>query len=128
MVNRASTEAQATQTLRSLIRILAFPLVVLNMLGGIISGIWLATRGEWATIGYGIVVLIVAPYFLMWALLLPSMVFPWPMDSSSKRGKTLGMIVTASLGSVYRLGLMTTWCCGIFFMFVMRADETNFML
>ena len=42
------------QTLMSLIKILAFPLIVLNMLGGIISGIWLATLGEWAAVGYGI--------------------------------------------------------------------------
>jgi hypothetical protein len=116
------------KTLMSFIKFLGVPLIVLNMLGGIISGIWLAILGEWATIAYGILILLVAPQLLSWSLLLPSAVFAWPMKYFSDKGKTFGTIATASLSSVYTMALMTIWCCGIFFLFMTRADASNLIL
>jgi hypothetical protein len=116
------------KTLLSFITILGVPLIVLNVLGGIISGIWLAILGEWTTIAYGIVILLIAPQLLRWCLLLPAAFFSWPMKYFSDKGKTFGTILTASLNSVYTIALMTIWCCGIFFLFMMQADSSNVIL
>ena len=110
------------KTLMSFIKLLGVPLVVLNMLGGIISGIWLAILGGWATIGFGILILIVAPHLLRWSLQLPAAFFAWPMKYFSDKGKTFGTIVTASLSSLYTIAILTIWCCAIFFLFMMRTE------
>ena len=44
----------------NLATVLAVPLGLINMLGGIVSGIWLAILGEWGIIGYGIAALFVS--------------------------------------------------------------------
>ena len=116
------------RTLLSFIKILCVPLIVLNVLGGITSGTWLAILGEWATIAYGILILLIAPSLLRWSLLLPSAFFAWPMKYFSDKGKTFGTVVTASLSNVYTIALMTIWCCGIFFLFMMQADASNVIL
>lgn len=115
------------KALMSVVNILAFPLIVLNLLGGISSGIWLAVLSEWTTIGVGLVILLVAPRFLSWSLQLPSPLFLWPMRHLVDRGKAFGLIVTASLTSVYSVLLMTIWCCGIFFLFITMAAGENFI-
>lgn len=40
----------------------AIPLGLLNMLGGIVAGIWLAILGRWGIIGYGIAALLVSTF------------------------------------------------------------------
>ena len=108
--------------LMSVVNILAFPLIVLNTLGSFISGIWLATLGEWATIGFGLLILVVAPRFLRWSLQ-----FVLPLNYFLNKGKAFGMIVSATLTSVYTVLLMTIWCCGIFFLFITWADASDFI-
>jgi hypothetical protein len=39
------------RTLSGLFTAFSIPLIILNMLGGIVSGIWLAVLGEWGDIG-----------------------------------------------------------------------------
>ena len=46
--------------LTGLIAALTIPLMILNMLGGIVSGIWLAILGDWGTFGLGILLFFVS--------------------------------------------------------------------
>lgn len=115
------------KALMSVVNILAFPLIVLNVLGGISSGIWLGVLGEWTSLGVGLVILLIAPRFLSWSLQLPSPLLLWPMRYLVDRGKAFGILVTASLTSLYSVLLMTIWCCGIFFLFVTMAGGDNFI-
>ena len=39
------------KALMGLITALSVPLMILNILGGIVSGIWLAILGRWGTVG-----------------------------------------------------------------------------
>ena len=43
------------KALMGLIAALSAPIMILNVLGGIVSGIWLAILGQWGTVGLGIV-------------------------------------------------------------------------
>ena len=52
-------------------------LLVLNALGGIVSGIWLGVIGEWWALGVGLVGLVVSP-FLVTILLIPGLLSPRP--------------------------------------------------
>jgi len=45
-----------------LITLLSVPLMVINLLGGVVSFIWLAVLGEWGIIGYGIAGLVIVMF------------------------------------------------------------------
>jgi hypothetical protein len=50
--------------LSKIIEILSLPIMILNMAGGIVGGIWLAILGEWKLIGIGIFILITFHWIL----------------------------------------------------------------
>ena len=60
-----------------LLSVLAVPLSILNIFGGIVSGIWLAILGEWGLIGYGILALLVSGMGLGIAM-APGLIFAGP--------------------------------------------------
>lgn len=55
-----------------IISILIIPVMLLNVGGGIVGGIWLAFRGEWRLIFTGIVLAVISPWILS-ILMLPSL-------------------------------------------------------
>lgn len=56
---------------------LSLPILILNLLGGIVGGIWLATMGRWDLVGAGIGYAIVGPFAASIAL-LPSFLLAGP--------------------------------------------------
>ena len=52
--------------------ILSIPIILLNFLGGIIAGIWLAFLGEWQLIGIGVLFLMTSHWYLS-LLILPGL-------------------------------------------------------
>lgn len=56
--------------LEKIIGLLTIPIFFLNMLGGIIGGIWLAILGEWKLIGIGIFLLFTSHWILSLFMLL----------------------------------------------------------
>ena len=76
------------RALLGLMSVLAVPLMIVNMLGGIVSGIWLAVLGEWGAIGYGIAALVVSglvlSIVLMPALLLLNLWYSRCTGSSAR--------------------------------------------
>ncbi|MCX5632316.1 MAG: hypothetical protein NTW93_01350 [Phycisphaerae bacterium] len=57
-----------------IIKILSIPILILNMVSGIIAGIWLAFLGEWRLILIGIL-LIFTSHFYISILMLPALLF-----------------------------------------------------
>ena len=110
--------------LLGLITALSLPLMILNILGGVVSGIWLALLGEWGAIGRGILFLFVLTWFLR-LMLMPSVLLTLPAAYYEERGKTFGFVCFIALSSLYILALMTVWCCGILFLFVKDATESS---
>jgi len=109
------------KALMGLITALSIPLMILNMLGGIVSGIWLGVLGEWRIIGAGVLVFFVSTGLLGFAL-MPSLLLAAPAAYCAERGKTAGLVIFGALSSVYIMGLITAWCCGVLFLFVKDAS------
>jgi hypothetical protein len=112
------------KALMGVITSLCVPLFILNTLGGIVSGIWLAILGEWGAVGSGILFFFVSTWLLAFAL-MPSLLFAAPAAYFAKRGKTFGFFCFSALGGLYILALVTVWCCGILFFFVKDATASS---
>lgn len=65
---------------------LSVPLAILNMLGGIVSGIWLAFLGEWDPILSGLGFMIFSGFVIGFAL-MPGLLFAGPAMMFLEKGK-----------------------------------------
>lgn len=112
------------KALLGLVTALSIPLLILNMLGGIVSGIWLAILGEWGAVASGILSFFISTWLVVFAL-MPVMLFAAPASYCAQRGKTLGLVCFSALGSLYILALVTVWCCAMLFLFVQDATPSS---
>lgn len=103
---------------------LTVPIMVLNLLGGIISGIWLAILGEWGEIFRGVLFMVVARFAISIAL-MPSLLFAAPGAMAIEKGKKLLGMFFGSLSVLYTFALMTIWCIWIMWLFVSSANESS---
>jgi len=103
---------------------LTVPIMILNLLGGIISGIWLAILGEGREIFRGILFMVVAGFAISIAL-MPSLLFAAPAAMAIEKGKKLLGMFFGSLSVLYTVALMTIWCIWIMWLFVSSATESS---
>jgi tetratricopeptide (TPR) repeat protein len=108
------------KALTAVITALSVPLLILNLLGAIVSGIWLVVIGEWRPVGLGILFFFGSSFLLSFAL-MPGMLLAAPAAWFAARGKTLGLVLFGTLSSIYTLALVTLWCCSVLFLFVKDA-------
>ena len=101
---------------------LSVPIMFLNLLGGIISGIWLVILGEWSEIFRGILFMVVSGFVISIAL-MPSLLFAAPAALAIQKGKKLLGMFFGSLSVVYTFGLMTIWCIWIMWLFASSAND-----
>jgi hypothetical protein len=99
-------------------------LAILNLLGGIVSGIWLVVQHDWGTVVAGIALFFCSTWILAIAL-LPSVLLAVPAAYLADKGKTLGVIFFGGLSSLYVLALLSVWCCGMLFLFTVHATSAN---
>ena len=85
------------------------PITILNLLGGIVSGIWLAFLGEWGAIGKGIMFMVVSGFAISIAL-MPGLLFAAPASIAIEKGKKVLVAFLGSLSVLYTVGLITVWC------------------
>lgn len=107
-----------------LLSVLAIPLVVLNMFGGIISGIWLAILGEWGLIGYGILALLVSGMFLGLAM-VPGLLFAAPAALMLEKGNKVGGYFFSLLSIIYTFGVLTAWCILVLIYYTEHANSAS---
>jgi len=108
-----------------LFAIFQLPIVVLNALGFIVSGIWLLVIGQWRLVVAGLVVSIFAP-FLLGLALLPGILIGAPGIHLANRGVTIGVYFFGFLSSAYTYVLIAAWCEGITFSFLHDAPSHAF--
>jgi len=92
------------------------------MLGGIVSGIWLAILGQWGVIGVGLLVAF-AGAFALSLLLMPGLIFAAPAAMLVEHGKRIPAYLIGSLSVIYTLLVMTAWCLAILFYFGHRIGD-----
>ena len=110
--------------LMGMLTALSVPLMILNVLGGIVSGIWLAALRDWHAVWLGIVFFFVSSLILGFAL-MPSILLAAPAAYFAERGKTIGLVFFGGLSSLYTLALITVWCCGVLVLFVRDATHAT---
>lgn len=104
-----------------------FPLIILNALGGLISGIWLAVLGMWDIIWFGIISLFISHFIIAFAL-MPAMLFLAPaayfLTKKNLFATAIGWLLM-SLSLFYTFGLITIWCVGILYNFTKMATPAS---
>ena len=80
--------------------VLAIPLGIINIFGGIISGIWLAILGKWGLIGYGLLAIIVSDMGLGIAM-MPGLIFAAPAAVLIEKGNKRQKLVSAFTSDEY---------------------------
>ena len=110
--------------LEAFLVLLLVPLLILNILGGIVAGIWLIILGEWVIVVEGLLIAYASNFILSFAM-LPMWLFAKPAIYFSNKGKTIGMVCFTALSNLYILAVITFWCCGIMFYFIGSATESN---
>lgn len=106
------------------IAVLTVPIMLLNFLGGIVSGIWLAVLGEWGKIVSGLIFLVVSGFAISFAL-MPSLLFSGPGAMAVERGKKYLGALLCSLSVLYIVALITVWCLLLMWLFVSSATESS---
>jgi hypothetical protein len=108
----------------AVITALSIPLMILNMLGGVVAGIWLAILGQWGIIGAGILIIFVSTNILG-LIIMPSLLLTAPAVLCGEKGNTIGMVCFGALSNLYILAVITAWCCGILFFFVRDVSAST---
>src|SRR5438132_10161469 len=112
------------KALTAIITALSIPLMILNMLGAVVSGIWLIVIGQWTPVVEGIVWFIVSSFLLGFAL-APGLLLAAPAVWFAERRKILGVVFFGTLSSIFTLFLVTLSCCAILFLFVKDASASS---
>lgn len=92
---------------------LMLPLMVLNILGGIISGIWLGILGQWYVLLIGIVAALFGHKVLNVGIMIGMGIFGTPAMALERKGKRTGAMFFAVLNLLYIAFLICLWCFGI---------------
>ena len=103
--------------------IATLPLLILNLVSGILGGIWLAVLGEWNVVVVGIV-LTLCGKFLVSLLLMPSLILLAPFFAIKKLAESVFVAVPLTILSVtYTYFVMGLWAIGIFWYFSKQVNE-----
>ncbi len=107
-----------------LLSVLAVPLAIINMFGGIVSGIWLAILGEWSLIGYGLLALMVSGIAISLAI-APSLLFAVPAAAMFEKGHKIRGAFLGFLGTLYTVGILTAWCILVLVYYTKQANAES---
>jgi hypothetical protein len=105
------------KTLTALIKALSMPLVILNVVGGIGSGICLAVLRDWHGILLGTACFFVSTVAFGWVF-IPSTLLAMPAAYFYEKRIAVGFVCFSALASLYSYTVITLWCCGVLFVFV----------
>ena len=114
------------QSLEKIISALVLLLMLLNIFGGIGSGIWLAIIGEWGIIGYGIAYLFLGPSALSLAM-SPVLIFAASLAAMGDNPNKRAIYFFTFLGALYTIVVLTVWCIVTFYFFAKQADESSYI-
>lgn len=108
-----------------LVMLLIAPLFILNMVGGIGAGIWLAILGQWSSLGIGIVAML-ASHFLLGLLMMPGLALGAPAIYFANKGWSLVAAPFLLLTQAYTYVLIGGWCLLVFSFFMGKANAASF--
>jgi hypothetical protein len=103
--------------------ILIFPIMLLNLLSGIVGGIWLAALGHWSVVFIGLA-LTIGGTFIVSILLMPSLLIVAPVMSNERLQESRVAMIPLMLFSVgYVYCVMGVWAIAIFWYFAKSVSS-----
>ena len=96
------------RALTALMTAFLVPMILLNLLGGIVGGLWLIILGIWAPIGVSLGILF-AGSFALGFLLMPSVIFSIPAAKVAERGNTGIAALIGIFALLYTTVLIVAW-------------------
>jgi len=103
------------------INVLSTPLVILNIFGEVVSGVWLLIIGEWRLVVLGVIAIVVSS-FVLGLLMMPSLLFAGLASVIKGNG---GKMVPVVLSTLYTALVMTVWCVASLWVFGVFATSKN---
>ncbi|TSA02351.1 MAG: hypothetical protein D4R81_04985 [Nitrospiraceae bacterium] len=108
-----------------LIAILAPPIGIFNIIGGVGSAIWLAILGEWGSIGYGIGIGFGAMLAIGFILTPAMLLLDAPAAYYFDKGKQAPAHFFGFLSVLYTAAVIAIWCIAILYFYVQRANPQS---
>lgn len=112
------------EVIEKFLSLLAVPLAILNIFGGIVSGIWLAILGEWSLIGFGVLAFFVSG-MLVGLAMTPGLIFAMPAAAMLEKGNKIGGFIFGFLGTLYTVGVLTAWCVLVLVYCIKQANAES---
>jgi hypothetical protein len=103
---------------------LMIPLMLLNVFGGLVGGIWLAVLGRWSALFSGIGFLI-AGAFILSILMLPGMLFAAPAAMAAEKGRNVIAAIFGLPAILWTYAVMVG-CCILTFSWIVSKGEGEF--
>src|SRR4051794_29268627 len=110
------------KALNAIIAALVIPLILLNVFGGIVSGIWLAILGKWNPIFVGILGIFGSTMLLSFAL-MPGILLIIPAAKLVERNKQVAAFLFMFAGSAYTFCVIAIWCTSVMWLFMQKAAQ-----
>lgn len=108
----------------AIINILSIPLMILNTLGWLVAGIWLAALGAWYPLIIGVVAFFCATWVISLAL-IPSVGIQAGGAALLEKGHTIPGWALLFLGNLYVVAIVTIWCVGSLVFFMAKATPSS---
>jgi len=106
--------------------ILVLPVFLLNLAGGVVSGLWLAYLGDWRSIGFGFLVALISR-FLTVAFIPGVLVFGGISAGCFTKNWNVPGLLFLFLSNVYVSAITIAWCLGVLVFFHERATALTFI-
>ena len=117
----------ASVILIEVLSVIAIPLGLFNLFGGIVVGIWLMVLGEWGIVGYGILFMVVSVPILTVAI-IPGMLFMLPISAIHDKDSMVNTVLGFICGCLYALyvtGVLVVWCVLVLFYYMEQANSQS---
>lgn len=98
-------------------------LIVVNLLGGLVAGIWLAVLGEWQTIFLGFALSFAMPWAWMIASIPTMAIAGIAMGKADRTSDASPPLMLVVPGALYTNSLICAWVLLCFWFFANRIDD-----
>lgn len=88
------------------ITIFSVPILILNILSGLVGGIWLIISGNWSLFIYGLIYMAISST-IIGLLLMPTLLFAAPAAAFAEKRKYIMFFIFSMLSILYTYGLIT---------------------
>lgn len=99
--------------------------MILNILGGIVSGAWLLFTGEWAVLGYGLLYMFVGVFVISLAL-FPAILLAVPAAAIAERTEGVILPLIVSLPALVWTFVVMAVSCALGFSYLFKMGNGDF--